>query len=74
MFGEDGYRPEVEYFTPENLRIRISELSVGDVMAVLDNPSDRMQERLAEGWRAMQQRESRTWGVDEGPVDGCWKF
>ncbi|MFC7095724.1 ATP-binding protein [Halobaculum marinum] len=63
--GEDGYRPEVEYFNPENLRIRISELSVGDVMAILDNPSDRMQERLAGGWRAMQQRESRTWGVDE---------
>ncbi|ATW88221.1 hypothetical protein halTADL_1455 [Halohasta litchfieldiae] len=63
--GEDGYRPEVQYFNPENLRIRISELSVDDVMAVLDDPSDRMQERLAGGWRAMQQSDSRTWGVNE---------
>ncbi len=63
--GDGGYRPEVQYFDPENLRIRISELSVDDVMAVLDNPSDRMQERLAGGWRAMQEADSRTWGVDE---------
>lgn len=63
--GNDGYHPEVQYFDPGNLRIRISELSVDDVMAVLDNPSDRMQERLAGGWRAMQEADSRTWGVDE---------
>ncbi|MFC7167846.1 ATP-binding protein [Halospeciosus flavus] len=64
-FSGDGYQPEIEYFSPENLRIRISELSVGDVMSILDNPSDRMQERLDGGWRAMQRRESRTWGIDE---------
>lgn len=63
--GEDGYGPDVEYFDPDRLRVRISELGLGDVMAVLDNPSNRMQERLAGGWRAMQQQESRTWGVDD---------
>lgn len=63
--GEDGYRPEVQFYNPDNLRIRVSELSVGDVMSILDNPSDRMQERLDSGWRAMQRRESLTWGVDE---------
>ncbi|WP_435158643.1 ATP-binding protein [Haladaptatus sp. DFWS20] len=63
--GDDGYQPEVEFFNSENLRIRISELNVGDVMAILDNPSDRMQERLDSGWRAMQDQESRTWGVDD---------
>jgi DNA helicase HerA-like ATPase len=62
--GEDGYEPDVDYFDPDRLRVRISELELGDVMAVLDDPSDRMQERLAGGWRSMQQRESRTWGVD----------
>ena len=65
IFASDDYHPEVEYFTPENLRIRISELNVGDVMSILDNPSDRMQERLDSGWRAMQRRESRTWGIDD---------
>lgn len=63
--GDDGYRPEVEYYNSDNLRIRVSELGVGDVMSILDEPSDRMQERLDSGWRAMQRRESRTWGVDE---------
>ena len=63
--GEDGYEPDVEYYDPERLRVRISELDIGDVMAILDNPSNRMQERLATGWRAMQRRESRTWGIDD---------
>ena len=62
---EDGYEPEIECYDPERLRVRISELEIGDVMAILDNPSNRMQERLSTAWRAMQRRESRTWGVDE---------
>jgi DNA helicase HerA-like ATPase len=63
--GDDGYEPEVVYYDPERLRVRISELEIGDVMAVLDNPSNRMQERLSTAWRAMQRQESRTWGIDE---------
>ncbi len=63
--GEDGYEPDVVFFNPGRLCIRISELEVGDVMAILDDPSNRMQDRLATAWRAMQQTESRTWGVDE---------
>ncbi|PSQ52216.1 ATP-binding protein [Halobacteriales archaeon SW_8_65_20] len=63
--GEDGYEPEIEYYDPERLRVRISELEIGDVMAILDNPSNRMQERLSTAWRAMQRQESRTWGIDE---------
>ncbi|MFB6201343.1 MAG: ATP-binding protein [Halorhabdus sp.] len=63
--GEDGYEPDVVYYDPERLRVRISELGIGDVMAILDSPSNRMQERLSTAWRAMQRQESRTWGVDE---------
>jgi len=63
--GEDGYEPDVVYYDPERLRVRISELDIGDVMAILDNPSNRMQERLSTAWRAMQRQESRTWDVDE---------
>jgi len=63
--GADGYEPDVEYYDPERLRVRISELEIGDVMAILDNPSNRMQERLSTAWRAMQRQESRTWGIDE---------
>jgi hypothetical protein len=63
--GDNGYEPDVVYYDPERLRVRISELNISDVMAILDNPSNRMQERLSTAWRAMQRRESRTWGVDE---------
>ena len=63
--GEDGYRPDVVYYDPERLRIRISELEIGDVMAILDNPSNRMQDRLSTAWSSMQRQESETWGVDE---------
>ena len=63
--GEDGYRPDVVYYDPERLRVRISELEIGDVMAILDNPSNRMQDRLSTAWRSMQNQESETWGVDE---------
>lgn len=63
--GDDGYQPEVEYFDPDRLRMRISDLNLGDVMAVLDDPSNRMQERLASGWRSMQREESRTWDIND---------
>lgn len=63
--GEDGYEPDVEYFDPERLRVRISELEIGDVMAILDNPSNRMQDRLSTTWRSMQNNESETWGIDD---------
>lgn len=63
--GGGGYEPDVVYYDPDRLRVRISELEIGDVMAILDNPSNRMQERLSTAWRAMQRRESRTWGIDD---------
>lgn len=63
--GEDGYEPDIVFYDSDRLRVRISELAIGDVIAILDDPSDRMQERLASGWRAMQNQDSRTWGVDE---------
>nr|WP_283241362.1 ATP-binding protein [Haloterrigena sp. H1] len=62
---ENGYQPDVAYYDPDRLHVRISELEIGDVMAILDNPSNRMQERLSTAWRSMQKRESRTWGVDD---------
>lgn len=63
--GDDAYQPDVVYYDPDRLRVRISELEIGDVMAILDNPSNRMQERLSTAWRSLQNQESRTWGVDD---------
>jgi len=63
--GDNGYEPDVEYFDSERLRIRISELEIGDVMAILNNPSNRMQDRLSTAWRAKQNEESETWSISE---------
>ncbi|RZV10519.1 hypothetical protein BDK88_1687 [Natrinema hispanicum] len=63
--GDDGYQPDIVYYNPDRLRVRISELELGDVMAILDNPSNRMQERLSTAWRSMQNEESQTWGIDD---------
>lgn len=67
--SDDGYKPDVVFFNPERLRVRISELEIGDVMAILDNPSNRMQDRLSTAWRSMQNGESRTWGIDDLVVE-----
>lgn len=67
--SDDGYEPDVVFFNPERLRVRISELEIGDVMAILDNPSNRMQDRLSTAWRSIQNGESRTWGIDDLVVE-----
>jgi DNA helicase HerA-like ATPase len=67
-FGShDGYEPEVEIFNPDRLRVRISDLNIGDVLSIMDDPSPRMEERLATGWRSLQNDDSEgeTWGVDD---------
>ena len=65
--GDDGYIPEVESFPPDRLRVRISDLNLGDVLSVMDDPSPRMEERLATGWQSLQNDDSKgeTWGVDD---------
>jgi hypothetical protein len=34
-------------------------------MAILDNPSNRIQERLSTAWQSLPNQESRTWRIDE---------
>lgn len=65
--GDDGYQPAVEIITPDRLRVRISELELGDILSIMDDPSPRMEQRLATGWQSLQDDDSKgeTWGVDD---------
>ncbi|AEN07446.1 protein of unknown function DUF87 (plasmid) [halophilic archaeon DL31] len=49
--GDDGYRPEVEIITPDEITIPIPDLTYSDLLALLDGPSDRMRYVLNEAWR-----------------------
>jgi len=48
--GDDGYRPEVEIITPDEITIPIPDLTYSDLLALL-GPSDRMRYVLNEAWR-----------------------
>jgi DNA helicase HerA-like ATPase len=49
--GDDGYRPEVEIITPDEITIPIPDLTYSDLLALLDGPSDRMRYVLNEAWQ-----------------------
>lgn len=51
--GDDGYRPEVEIITPDEITIPIPDLTYSDLLALLDGPSDRMRYVLNEAWREL---------------------
>jgi len=52
--GSDGYSPEVQILRPDNVQIRISELSLGDLFSIIDDPSDPQEQVLAEAWNQLQ--------------------
>jgi DNA helicase HerA-like ATPase len=55
--GDDGYAPEVQIKRPDNIQIRISELSLGDLFSIIDDPSDPQEQVLAEAWNQLQSEE-----------------
>jgi DNA helicase HerA-like ATPase len=50
----DGYSPEVQIKRPDDIQIRISELSLGDLFSIIDDPSDPQEQVLAEAWNQLQ--------------------
>ncbi|NMJ77275.1 DUF87 domain-containing protein [Nanohaloarchaea archaeon] len=52
--GDDGYAPEVQVERPDNIQIRIAELSLGDLFSIIDDPSDPQEQVLAEAWNQLQ--------------------
>lgn len=55
--GDDGYSPEVQIKRPDDIQIRISELSLGDLFSIIDDPSDPQEQVLAEAWNQLQSEE-----------------
>jgi DNA helicase HerA-like ATPase len=55
-FSEDNedYSPEVEIWTPDDIFIRISQLSLSDLFSVVDDPSDAQEHVLSEAWRSLK--------------------
>lgn len=53
-FSDGEYSPEVEILTPDDIKIRISELSLSDLFSVVDDPSDAQEHVLSEGWNALK--------------------
>jgi hypothetical protein len=55
--GDDGYSPEVQIKRPDDIQIRISELSLGDLFSIIDDPSKPQEQVLAEAWNQLQSEE-----------------
>jgi DNA helicase HerA-like ATPase len=52
-FESGEYSPDVEIKRPDDLRLRISELSFTDLMSVLSDPSDAQEAALSEAWNSL---------------------
>ncbi|MCA1608924.1 MAG: ATP-binding protein, partial [Acidobacteria bacterium] len=54
---EDGYRPEVEIFQPQKIKVRFSTLTAADVKYLLpEGTSDKMLHILDQGFRSLNER------------------
>lgn len=56
VFREGDYTPEVNIVQPDEINIAIPDLNFGDLLALLDGPSDRMKYVLQEAWRNLQEQ------------------
>jgi DNA helicase HerA-like ATPase len=62
VFQDGAYTPEVNIVSPDEITVAIPDLNYGDLLALLDEPSERMKELLDRAWRELQ-KESNEIGV-----------
>ncbi|GAB7012954.1 ATP-binding protein [Halolamina salina] len=55
VFRDDDYTPEVNIIQPDEINIAIPDLNYGDLLALLDSPSDKMKYVLHDAWRNLQE-------------------
>jgi len=60
-FREGNYKPSVRIFRPDDLRVRISSLTLGDLRYLLPNLSEKMHYQLGRAYAFAQ----RSWGEDK---------
>jgi DNA helicase HerA-like ATPase len=65
--AEDGYAPQVQVLTPEDIRIRVSSLDYYDVLTLLPEMSDRQQSILNKAFAILSKhkRGSYRWNVND---------
>jgi DNA helicase HerA-like ATPase len=63
--GKDGYRPAVNVITNDDVSLRISDLSKGDIRAILPNPSSKMRNTINKAWDEIQRMDSKAIGQAE---------
>lgn len=51
--GDDSYSPEVNVLRPDDINIRISELSFNDLLSLLDDPTDAQEPLLRDAWEEL---------------------
>ncbi|MFM7424712.1 MAG: ATP-binding protein, partial [Elainella sp.] len=63
----DGYAPQVQILTPEDIRIRISSLDYYDVLSLLPEMSDRQQSILNKAFMILRRHKhgSFRWGIQD---------
>ncbi len=55
VFSDGDYIPNVNIVQPDEITIAIPDLNYGDLLALLDGPSDKMKYVLQKAWRKLQQ-------------------
>jgi DNA helicase HerA-like ATPase len=56
IFSDGAYTPKVNIVQPDEVSIAIPDLTYGDLLALLDDPSSRMKYVLNTAWRNLQNR------------------
>ena len=59
--GEDGYRPQVEIIRPDDVKVRISSLTLGDLRYLLPNLSERMHYVLGRAYGLAGRKHGDKW-------------
>ena len=69
FFGEDGYKPEVKIFKPEQIKVRFSTLTEADVKYLLpEGTSDKMLHFLSQAFRTLTDgpnADRKMWGYHD---------
>ncbi|MDQ3634912.1 MAG: ATP-binding protein [Acidobacteriota bacterium] len=69
FFGEDGYKPEVKIFKPEQIKVRFSTLTEADVRYLLpEGTSDKMTHFLSQAFRKLTDgpnADRKMWGYHD---------
>lgn len=68
--SNDGYSPDVEILTQEDIDVRISDLTFSDLLSVLDDPSNKMEATLRQAWDSLQDQDSDHITIED-IVRGC---